>query len=226
MKDLKTAILIFAQSAEEEAKKKPFRNSKAVFESLNLHTLNTVRKSEIPYFLINETQQIGANFAEKYTNAIQSIYNLGYESLIIIGNDTPHLTTKQLKISAEKLAKRQTVIGTCIDGGYYLLGIRKEYFNLQSFLNLPWQTRNLSAATKQLFKECNSPIFSLKKLIDIDNFQDIEKILDLFNHVYQFLFRLLLQITFIKKIYFVEFSEIIPSLLLSNSHNKGSPIFI
>jgi hypothetical protein len=226
MKDLKTAVLIFARSAEYEAKAKPFMHSKEVFQSLNQRTLNVAKKSKLPYFLVTEKEQIGSNFGERYTNAIQSIYDLGFESLIVIGNDTPHLTTSQINKAHLKLIQNEIVLGESQDGGFYLLGIKRENFKADTFLKLPWQRPSLSKTILRVFEANKTKVFFLKKLLDLDNYQDIQKILNLFKKVYSFLLQLFLQITFQKKVYFINFKEILPTLLLSNSHNKGSPIFI
>jgi glycosyltransferase A (GT-A) superfamily protein (DUF2064 family) len=226
MKDLKTAILIFAHSAEHEAKVKPFLYSKEVFQSLNQRTLQIAKETKLPYFLVTEKEQFGTTFGERFTNAMQSVYDLGYQSLIVIGNDTPHLATSQLNFANTKLAENGIVLGSSQDGGFYLLGIKKEHFKAETFLKLPWQNSNLSTAITNIFAAKTVNVFFLKKLQDIDNYQDIKKLVNLFKKVYQFLFQLLLHISFQINSYFINFWEILPTLLLSNSHNKGSPVFI
>lgn len=226
MKDLKTAILIFAHSAEYEATVKPFLYSKEVFQSLNQRTLEVAKNTKLPYFLVTEREQVGANFGERFTNAMQSVYDLGYESLIVIGNDTPQLTTSQLNNAHSKLVQNEIVLGTSQDGGFYLLGIRKEHFTAETFLKLPWQKQNLNKEIIQLFTAHSVNIFFLKKLLDIDNHQDIQKIVNFFRKVYGCLFRLILQITYRKIFYSVTFPALFPTLNLTNTYNKGSPIFI
>ena len=71
----KTAILIFAQSAQKEAVSKPFKNAAKVFTQLNKHTVTTVKNSKLPYFHTTEEAQVGATFGERLTNAIQSVYD-------------------------------------------------------------------------------------------------------------------------------------------------------
>lgn len=106
-----TAILIFAQSAERESKLKLFLKSEVLFSELNKHTLSTVEKSGLPYFHFSEKEQNGPTFAERYVNAIQSVYDQGYDTVITIGNDTPQLTTKHLHHTVEKLQECPIVLG-------------------------------------------------------------------------------------------------------------------
>ncbi len=226
VKDLKTAVLIFAHSAEYEATVKPFQYAKEVFESLNQYTLQLVKKTKLPYYIVTEKEQVGTTFGERFTNAVQSVYNLGYDSLIVIGNDTPHLTANQLLKANAKLTKNKIVLGSSTDGGFYLLGIKKEHFNATLFLKLPWQSQNLSQSLSKLFSVNAVNVYYLSKFSDIDTYDDIKNIISSFKKVYSYLFQLLLKIITAIKHLFIEYSEVVFSLFCSNFHNKGSPISI
>jgi hypothetical protein len=223
MKDLKTAILIFAHTAEYEAKVKPFQYSKEVFESLNQRTLELVKKTNLPYFVVTEKEQIGSTFGERFTHAIESVYDLNYDSVIVIGNDTPHLTANQLTSANRKLSTSDIIFGSSIDGGFYLLGIKREHFDANLFLKLPWQSQILNAALTKYFKVNAIKVAYLEKLRDIDSLHDIKKLFNSFKTVYGNLFQLFLIIfSKIKKtIYEIEVSPVF--LFQSNFYNKGSP---
>ena len=223
MKDLKTAILIFAHSAEYEATVKPFLYSKEVFESLNQRTLALVQKTNLPYFIVTEKEQVGATFGARFTNAIQSIYDLNFDAVIAIGNDTPHLKLNQLKTAHKNLYTNDIVLGSSFDGGFYLLGIKKEHFDAQPFLKLPWQSQNLNGALSKLFTVNAVKVAYLEKLRDIDSLDDIKKLFDSFQAVYNSLFKLLMIV--LSNIKTTIFSIQVPSLYLyqSNFTNKGSP---
>ena len=226
MKDLKTAIVIFAHSAEYEATLKPFQYSKEVFESLNQRTLDLVKKTNLPYFVFTEKEQIGTTFGERFTNALTSVYDLNFDSLIVIGNDTPNLTLNQLAKAKTKLAKNEIVLGSSIDGGFYLLGIKKEHFNKELFLKLPWQSQKLNASLSKLFKVTTTKVFYLKKLIDIDSIDDIKKLINSFKKVYDDLFKILVLFIKLNKRILFDFLKNILLLFQSKTYNKGSPISI
>ena len=103
MKQLNTAILIFANTAQEDASRKAIRGSKKLFQKLNEQTLKTVRQSKLPFFHLTEEAQEGTTFGERFTNAIKSVYARGYDNVITIGNDTPHLKSRQLLETAKQL---------------------------------------------------------------------------------------------------------------------------
>jgi glycosyltransferase A (GT-A) superfamily protein (DUF2064 family) len=226
MKDLKTAILIFAHSAEYEATVKPFPRSKEVFESLNQRALALAKKTNLPYFLITEKEQEGDTFGERYTNAIQAIYNLNFDAVISIGNDTPNLTVKQLKNAHKRLLTNDLVLGSSLDGGFYLLGIKKEHFDAQLFLKLPWQSQILNRALSKLFAVNAIKVSYLEKLRDIDSVEDIKKIFNSFRSVYSALFQLFISILVHTRRFISSTAIFCIFLFQSKSYNKGSPVFI
>lgn len=223
MKTKKTAILIFAQSAQKEAINKPFKNATHLFTQLNNHTIATVQKSNLPYFRITEEAQTGITFGERLTNAIQSIYDKGYDNVITIGNDTPHLQAHHIVEAAQKLESHQFILGPSKDGGFYLIGLHKSKFDPAQFIQLPWQTNSLSDKLLSLTSE-NENIVILQALTDIDTVFDIEKMLQkepkLTNSVLkQTLQAIVTTITNARK----DIQNFIPSFILNNILNKGSP---
>lgn len=226
MKDLKTAILIFAHSAEYEATVKPFLHSKDVFESLNTRTLQLVQKTNLPYFIVTEKEQIGSNFGERFTNAIQSIYDRNYDSVIAIGNDTPHLTANHIRTAHKKLATNNLVLGSSVDGGFYLLGIKQEHFNPSLFLKLPWQKQSLTSSLTKYFKVNAITVSYLEKLRDLDSNDDVKKLFAAFRTVYSNLLQLFLLIVGKLKTVLVTTDALSLYLFESNYLNKGSPYSI
>jgi uncharacterized protein len=225
MKESKTAILIFANSAEKEIISKSF-SAKSLFETLNKHTLNIVKKTGIPYFLFSEKQQIGNSFGERFTNAIQSVYDLGFNTVITIGNDTPHLNSKHILKTVEKLQKHSIVLGPSTDGGFYLMGLKKSQFNKETFLKLPWQTSKLNRSISKLKASKKINISYLEVLTDIDEVSDIKLVLDSYKTLSKTIKTLLLQsFSSIKKIIFYHFITI-ENFILKLQFNKGSPALL
>ncbi|WGK65384.1 TIGR04282 family arsenosugar biosynthesis glycosyltransferase [Croceiramulus getboli] len=173
----KTAILLFAQSAEEEVKYKPFQRAKPLFEALNEQALKVVQSTKLPYFWITEAEQEGNHFGERFTQALSHVFDQGYDQVIAIGNDCPHLTANHLLQGKDALDQKQVVIGPSGDGGFYLLGINREVFNPAQYAQLPWQTAGLSRALLQLLSKTGQPVAFLEQLWDLDGPQDVQDIL-------------------------------------------------
>ncbi|MGZ0015148.1 DUF2064 domain-containing protein [Yeosuana sp. AK3] len=176
-----TAILLFAQTEKAESNLKPIvckkKQSALLWKKMNEHVLKTIHKTKLPHFVFTEKEQIGTNFAERFTNAIQEVYNQGFNNVITIGNDTPHLQSKHILDAVEKLQNNQLVLGPSTDGGFYLMGLKKSHFNPKTFLKLPWQTGQLTKTIARLIAKKNDVIGFLETLQDIDFIADIKAIL-------------------------------------------------
>lgn len=220
----KTAILIFANSAEKEAERKPFL-SKVIFDALNKQTLKTVEKANIPYFLITEKQQTGTSFGERFYNAISLVFNKGFQNVITIGNDTPHLKTHHLVDTLKFLEKKELVLGPSKDGGFYLMAFQKNYFNKEHFISLPWQTNGLHHAISKAANAKNTTIQFLLLLSDLDCKEDIQAILKSVKQISYTLLKLLHAFCIINKSTFKELKNILLNILIPKNFNKGSPLF-
>ncbi len=226
MTNQKTAILIFANSAQQEAVNKPFRKSSALFDVLNQETIHKVKRSGLPYFLFSEEEQSGKTFGERYTNAIQFVYDQGFENIITVGNDTPQLQTSQIVETAKKLEDNPIILGPSKDGGYYMMGLNKSQFNLETFLNLPWQTSQLTKHISRLLAAQKIKIVFLKMLADIDFISDIESVLNDFRNIGSVLKKILLTLFSSEKNIFSYSPFFFQNNSEENHFNKGSPLLL
>lgn len=144
-----TAILLFTHDAEIEVKHKCFsaqssrKVNKLIAESLIRSAKNKIIKSGIPYFIITTKNQSGNTFGERLVNAIDCVFNQGFEKVIVTGNDSPDLSSDTLVDTKELLNNNDVVIGPTTKGGTYLIAISKKYFDKKAFKNLPWQSSRL-----------------------------------------------------------------------------------
>ncbi len=194
-----------------------------LFNELNRQTIAKVQKTGLPYFLFSENEQTGNTFGERYTNAIQSLYNKGFENVITIGNDTPHLQTSQLLKTAALLTTQKIVLGPSKDGGYYLMGLHKSQFSKQTFLKLPWQTSQLTQSIARLVATQKIEVFFLKVLQDIDTVSDIKPIVDSFKKLTKSVLQILRAIILKGSQLFSVYIITTTSVLKRSPFNKGSP---
>ncbi|WP_054852007.1 DUF2064 domain-containing protein [Olleya sp. ITB9] len=218
----KTAILIFSNSAKEDAKRKSFSDS-LLFETLTNETIKKVKKTGLPFFHFTEAQQQGLNFGDRFTNAIQSVFDRGFTNVISIGNDTPHLKTKHINEAYQKLNNNQLVFGPSKDGGFYLMGLTKNLYNAKQFKNLPWQTSALKSTTLHYLSSTKITFSTLETLNDIDSFKDLKAILNSYKTVSKTLKIIILQLCFFAKAILKHIA--LQYLLLTQQlpFNKGSP---
>lgn len=220
------AILIFANSSQEELKYKGIPNSPEIFDALTEQTLATVAQARIPFFHFTENQQLGTTFGERFTNAIQSVFDQGFGKVITIGNDAPQLRTSHILEAIARLNANEFVIGPSTDGGFYLMGIDRSLFDRTEFKKMAWQTSALSRQLLQFITGLSIPVFKLPVLFDIDTTQDIKAIA-----AYTFRLPIRLLVTILKFLQSKEpvlFNRIlfVPELQTKSFYNKGSPISI
>lgn len=165
-----TALLVFALSHEEEVKRKPFLNKGNLAFAFNQHSLEVAQRSGLPVFHVDETQQSGSNFAARFSNAIRSVFDAGFDKVITIGNDSPELSVAHVHRAKDLLEKGKTVLGPTNDGGFYLMGLSKADFDYETFLQFSWNTDLLFGELyKSLLTEGKS-CDMLEQLHDVDHF--------------------------------------------------------
>lgn len=222
----KTAILVFARSSKEETANKSINNGAQLFDTLTNQVLETASKTQIPCYHYSEEQQKGNTFGERFTNAIQKVFEKGYEQIIAIGNDTPQLTVSHILEAERRLQAKNFILGPSVDGGFYLMGIHKSQFNECVLKQLAWQTSGLSKQLLNLIKQKDIEVFQLQTLYDIDTEEDVKSII---SYTYKFaekLLRALLATLSSKEHKYSNFSQNFGSLIFDIPLNKGSPVLL
>jgi hypothetical protein len=176
----KTAIILFAESPDIEARKKQFSHvssflsSKEISTALTKHTLELVSKCKRDFYWIDSLKQHGNSFGEKITNAFADMFSMGYEHVICLGNDTLQLSQKHLSAAIDAVEQQKIILGPSCDGGTYLIGFSKKYFNDASFKNIKWQSSKTYKNLKEIF--CNSEIVETELLEDFDYYSILKKL--------------------------------------------------
>lgn len=124
------------------------------------------------------TSQRGDDLGERMTNAFKEVFEEGADSMIIIGSDCPGLTADIIDTVFEKLREFDLVLGPAKDGGYYLLGMNRPYFQL--FENINWSTSTVLTETKISATELGLNYIELQTLSDIDEEGDLKNYPDFF----------------------------------------------
>lgn len=220
----KTAVLVFARSANEEKNHKSFRHGVELFDALTKDTLNKVQRSKLPYFHFDERLQIGTSFGERFTNAIQTIYDLGYENVITVGNDCPQLKTHHLLSAQKALTLGKTVLGPTLDGGFYLMGLNQKNFDKALFLRLPWQRFGLLNSISKLLKTNSTNVYKLPTLNDIDVDTDVLVLTGFLRSISESILKVLRKLTAVIALVFSKNITFKNEYLTSLFYNKGSPV--
>jgi rSAM/selenodomain-associated transferase 1 len=113
--------------------------------------------------------QRGGDLGERMTRAFEEGFEEGYEHIIIIGSDLYDLQEEDLKNAFEKLEKSDFVIGPALDGGYYLLGMKR--LDPKLFKGKHWGGPTVLKETLEDLKENSVCLLSAKN--DVDVLEDI-----------------------------------------------------
>lgn len=218
-----TAILVFAHSATKELEYKPIPKGERLFDALGHSTLKKAKRTGLPLFHFTEKEQIGSTFGERFTNAIASVFEQGFEHVITIGNDTPQLQTHHLQKAAQQLALGKTVIGPSTDGGFYLLGIQQKNFNATVLKDMPWQRIDLFHKISHWFEHVSCELIKLPIFQDIDDTKDLKAALH-FSKTFNFVLRkLVIHILGYTFVPLVALITTVNLFLHTPLYNKGSP---
>ncbi len=180
--------MVFSLSAQQEVARKAIfgpeqrENSNRLFHRLIKHTASVAKDSGIDLVWIDEHQQQGDSFGERYANAFQKLFDQGYDQVISIGNDCPELTADILRKAQDILASDTLVLGPVVDGGVYLVGLSKEAFAFDEFRSLPWNSAQLFDSLKRYGQSHRSlRLHCLELLADIDDYLSLLLYLSLFS---------------------------------------------
>ena len=124
-------------------------------------------------YKIKTFDQRGSNLGEKIINAFNDYFTTGYDSIVLIGSDSPTMPIEYIKMAYQKLEENDFVIGPCCDGGMYLIGA-KQKLDPVIFQDIPWDTSEvLNLVLEKLFNR-NIQFSMLPFWYDVDNADDLK----------------------------------------------------
>ena len=106
----------------------------------------------------------------KMEYAFQTAFENNYEKVLLIGSDLYDLEPSHINEAFEKLKNKDVVIGPTLDGGYYLVGLKKNYPEI--FKNKRWGTSSVRKDTLKNLEKVD--VHLLPILNDVDVVEDIE----------------------------------------------------
>jgi hypothetical protein len=116
---------------------------------------------------------VGRDLGERMENAFKETFLQGFNEVLVIGTDIPALTPSLIDKALKALKNSDAVIGPCFDGGYYLIGFRKEMFLSDIFKGIQWSTEGVFKDTMEVFSKKIYKVYVLPKLRDIDRIEDL-----------------------------------------------------
>ena len=144
-------------------------------KDLSFRIVNSVSDSSQDKFLTDFTliTQNGIDLGERLISIFEQLFSSGYDSVTIIGSDSPNLPVAFIKRSLSNLkeSKVDVTLGPCKDGGYYLIGLKVLYDNL--FKGISWSTSSVFDETIENIKKLGLGASVLPEWYDIDDNEDL-----------------------------------------------------
>ena len=119
-------------------------------------------------------EQVGEDLGARMARTFQDGLESSYHSLIILGTDIPGITPQIVTQALTSLTEHDLVLGPTVDGGYYLIGLRKHVPEL--FQDIPWSTDQVYARTEHKAKALGLSLKILPTLRDIDTIEDLQAV--------------------------------------------------
>jgi hypothetical protein len=118
--------------------------------------------------------QIGRDLGQRMKNAFLQTFSGGFNSVIVIGSDSPDLPAEYLELAFYALDTNDVVIGPSSDGGYYLIGFTRETFLPEAFERISWSSDNVFVQTINILKQHRQSLFLLPQWYDVDTLANLK----------------------------------------------------
>ena len=119
--------------------------------------------------------QRGNSVGKRRVNILEAGFAAGFESVCLIGSDTPHLPLCFVQEAFGRLeAGDEAVFGPAEDGGCYLVGLRRLYPAL--FADISWGVPEALTETMKAAQAAEIKTSALPPWYDVDTPQDLRRL--------------------------------------------------
>jgi len=117
--------------------------------------------------------QAGEDLGERMKNGFAEAISMNFKRVVLIGSDIPDLSLEFIEEAFTSLQEKDAVIGPSLDGGYYLIGFKKETFSPRVFEGIRWSTESVFEKTLEVLEREGLTVHTLQPLRDIDTVGDL-----------------------------------------------------
>jgi rSAM/selenodomain-associated transferase 1 len=120
--------------------------------------------------------QEGEDLGERQISSIEKMFDLGYDKVFVISADSPDVPTEHIRLAQEILDETDAVIGPSSDGGYYLLGVRKDCPLKELMEGVVWGSRTVTERIVKNSTLVGASIGIAPVWFDIDTVEDLTEL--------------------------------------------------
>jgi len=139
--------------------------------------------SALAFFKIMEERQAvrlldqeGDDLGARMDGVFHTLFSRGYGRVVIAGTDVPSLPLETYHQAVQLLDRYDVVVGPALDGGYYLIGLKKVAPPL--FRDIPWSTDRVLALTNEKAAMLGLSVGVLPEWRDVDTIDDLNILID------------------------------------------------
>jgi len=155
-----------------------FAKAKTVCENTILAYSPAAQRTVLESVLQSETvyvEQTGADLGERMSNAFEFAFASGSDAVVMIGTDSPTVPADFIRRAFEFLENESDIVlGETADGGFYLIGLRKNYPEL--FENVAWSSARVFKQTTANAERLKLRAAQIPVLYDVDVPDDLARL--------------------------------------------------
>jgi rSAM/selenodomain-associated transferase 1 len=116
--------------------------------------------------------QQGDDLGQRLAEASSTAFLEGAAKVAIIGTDCPQLTLEIMCDAFNSLDRADVILGPAMDGGYYLIALRRHSNEL--FRGLAWGESTVLSDTLSRARSRQMTVHLLPTLADVDRYEDVD----------------------------------------------------
>ena len=114
------------------------------------------------------------DFGARLSFAFASAFASGSGRAVMIGMDSPQIPSTRIEEAFEALGRDDLVLGPSLDGGYYLIGLRRGADHAALFDRVPWSGPEVLDVTRRAAERAGPRLALLEPELDVDDGADLD----------------------------------------------------
>lgn len=123
--------------------------------------------------------QVGDDLGARMNQAFRTLFAEGYRQVVLIGTDVPTLPLDHIRQALTLLEDHDLVLGPAVDGGYYLIGLKRLIPEL--FADIPWSTDQVLRRTQEKAVTIGLKASLIQPWRDVDTPTDLQALIEACN---------------------------------------------
>jgi rSAM/selenodomain-associated transferase 1 len=122
--------------------------------------------------------QRGKDFGERLYFAAEDLFKSGFKAVCLIDSDSPTIPHENFTRALQLLSLPgdRMVLGSCDDGGYYLIGLKR--LHREVFERIDWSTERVFEQTRQRAAQIGVEVHELPRGFDVDDRAALHRLCD------------------------------------------------